>query len=247
MDRHHDSIAGMSLTYLYNDGDIFAVYKPAGMHSVQLPKGGGSSIADELLKHTPSLSQASKQSGDAGLIHRLDESTSGILLGATTRPVWDMLFQALLAGEIHKTYGLIVEGQFTGTRAITSWLGSPHRGAKKVKVYEKEPADWARALEGTTTFTARSYLLDHDATILEAVASPARRHQVRAHAAHLGFPLLGDTLYGSTRTLADMSRAPRDFFLHAQQVNFTHPLTNEKIEIMRGIEQELAPNLYVDS
>ncbi len=237
----------MSLTYLYNDGDIFAVYKPAGMHSVQLPKGGGSSIADELLKHTPSLSQASKQAGDAGLIHRLDESTSGILLGATTRSVWDMLFEALLAGEIHKTYALIVEGQFTGTRAITSWLGSPHRGAKKVKVYEREPASWARALEGATTYTARSYLLGQDATILEAVASPARRHQVRAHAAHLGFPLLGDTLYGSTRPLADMTRAPREFFLHALKVNFTHPLTKENLEIVSEIGHEFAHNLYADN
>lgn len=237
----------MPLTYLYDDGDIFAVYKPAGMHSVQLPKGGGSSIADELLKHSPLLSQASKQSGDAGLIHRLDESTSGILIGATTRSVWDKLFEELLAGGFHKTYALIVDGEFTGTRAITSWLGSPHRGAKKVKVYEREPAAWARALEGTTTYTARRYLSHRDATIVEAVASPARRHQVRAHAAHLGFPLVGDALYGSTRTLADMTRAPREFFLHALKVNFTHPLTNARIEIVSEIEEELAPNFYADS
>jgi 23S rRNA pseudouridine1911/1915/1917 synthase len=247
MDRHHDSIALMALTYLYDDGDIFAVYKPAGMHSVQLPKGGGNSVADELLLTEPELSKVSKQPGDAGLIHRLDESTSGILVGATTRPVWDKLFEALLAGAIHKTYALIVEGEFTETRAITSWLGSPHRGAKKVKVYESEPASWARALKGTTTYTARSYLLGHAATILEAVASPARRHQVRAHAAHLGFPLLGDTLYGSTRTLADMTREPREFFLHALKVNFTHPLTKADIEIVSEIGHELAHNLYADS
>ena len=232
----------MALTYIYNDGNIFAVYKPAGIHSVQLPKGGGNSVADELLQNNPSLSQASKQPGDAGLLHRLDESTSGILLGATSRPVWDMLFEGLLAGTIHKTYALIVEGQFTGTRTITSWVGSPHRGAKKVKVYEKEPPDWARALEGTSTYSSHRYVTDRDATIVEAEASPARRHQVRAHAAHLGFPLVGDTLYGSTRTLADMTRAPREFFLHAMKVSFTHPLTTEKIEIVSELEHELTPH-----
>jgi len=233
----------MPLTYLYNDGDIFAVYKPAGIHSVRLPAGGGNSVADELLQANPKLSEASKQPGDAGLIHRLDESTSGILLGATSRPVWDKLFEELLAGTIHKTYALIVEGQFTGTHTITSWLGSPHRGAKKVKVYEKEPPDWARALEGTTTYSARRYLGARDATIVEAQASPARRHQVRAHAAHLGFPLVGDGMYGSTRALANISRTPREFFLHAMKVNFTHPLTNENIDIVSNLEDELAPHL----
>jgi 23S rRNA pseudouridine1911/1915/1917 synthase len=233
----------MSLTYLYNDGDIFAVYKPAGMHSVQLPKGGGRAVADELLNAHPSLSQASKQPGDAGLIHRLDENTSGVLIGATTRETWEKLFEGLLAGAVHKTYALIVEGHFTGSSAITSWLGSPHRGAKKVKVYEKQPAEWARALEGTTRYSSQRYLSDHNATIALAVASPARRHQVRAHAAHLGFPLVGDSLYGSKRALTDMTPEPREFFLHALKVTFRHPLTHEEVEIASDLERELAQNL----
>jgi 23S rRNA pseudouridine1911/1915/1917 synthase len=233
----------MSLTYLYNDGDIFAVYKPAGMHSVQLPKGGGASIADALLQANPSLSKASKQPGDAGLIHRLDESTSGVLVGASTRSVWDRLFEELLAGRIHKTYALIVEGEFAGTRTITSWLGSPHRGAKKVKVYETKPPEWSRALEGTTTYSAQRFISGQNATLALAVASPARRHQVRAHAAHLGFPLIGDTLYGSTRSMNDMTLGPREFFLHALKVSFRHPITHEEVEIVSNLEGELGPNM----
>lgn len=230
----------MPLTYLYNDGDIFAVYKPTGTHSVQLPKGGGTSVADELLQTNRSLSQASKQPGDAGLINRLDEGTSGVLLGATTRAVWDALYELLLAGDIHKTYALIVEGECSGSHTITSWIGSPHRGAKKMKVYEKQPPDWARALEGTTTYSAQRYLAHCDATIVHAVASPARRHQVRAHAAHLGFPLVGDTLYGSNKPLTNLTRSPREFFLHAMKVRFSHPLTKQDIEIISDPATELS-------
>ena len=156
----------MPLTFLYNDPDIFAVYKPAGIHSVRLPTGGGASIADELLKACPELALSSKSPGDAGLIHRLDEGTSGVLLGAKRRDVWEKLFDQAMAGEVQKTYALLVEGRFESARTISSFIGSPHRGAKKVKVYEKQPPDWARALSGTTTFTPTSFIERHNVTIL---------------------------------------------------------------------------------
>lgn len=230
----------MPLTYLYNDGDIFAVYKPSGIHSVKLPKGGGASIADELLSANPALIESSKNPGDAGLINRLDVDTSGILLGATTRCTWEALYALALSGEIHKTYAALVEGEVKETLSITSYIGSPNRGAKKVKVYEQEPAAWARALEGTTTYTAHSYLQELDASLVLVSASPARRHQVRAHAAHLGHPLVGDSLYGSTRALMPITPDARSFFLHASALSFIHPCSGRQISIESQFEQELS-------
>lgn len=230
----------MPLTYLYNDGDIFAVYKPAGLHSVQLPKGGGSSVADELLKANPLLQESSRTPGDAGLINRLDEETSGILLGATKRSTWQKLFSLSMEGKVSKTYVALLEGEFTGTQTITSFIGTPNRGAKKVKVYEKEPPAWARALEGTTTYTAHHYVPSLDATLVYAAASPARRHQVRAHASHLGHPLLGDTLYGAARPFPTISPTHREFFLHAAKMSFVHPLSGEAVAIECPFERELS-------
>jgi 23S rRNA pseudouridine1911/1915/1917 synthase len=221
----------MPLSYLYNDGEIFAVYKPPGVHSVRLPSGGGESVADELLALHPGLSLSSKNPGDAGLVHRLDRDTSGVLLGATTRPVWEKLFEGVMNGAVEKSYVLLVEGEFSRDQTLSSFIGSPNRGAKKMKVYESAPPDWARALYGTTSYRTLSYFPNHDASLLIASASPARRHQVRLHAGHLGHPLLGDALYGSKRSLP-LERGPaREFFLHAASVSFAHPNTGQRIVI----------------
>jgi 23S rRNA-/tRNA-specific pseudouridylate synthase len=230
----------MALKFLFDDGDIFAVYKPAGAHSVQLRKGGGWSIADELLRENPSLGKASDKPGDAGLVNRLDEETSGILLGATSRSVWEKLYRQALNGEVHKKYAALAEGRSTKEFAITSFIGSPHRGASKMKVYEKRPPSWARALEGTTKYSPHLYIPLHAVTILLASASPARRHQVRAHAAHLGVPLVGDSLYGSTRPLPPIIKSSRIFFLHAYKVSFTHPIFGKEIVVESPFEDELA-------
>lgn len=229
----------MALTYLYKDGDIFAVYKPAGAHSVQLRMGGGWSIADDLLRENPSLAQASEKSGDAGLVNRLDEETSGILLGATSRSIWQKLFEQALRGDVHKKYAMLVDGKVAKDFSITSFIGSPHRGAKKVKVYEKPPPSWARALKGTTSYKPHLYIPLHNSTILVANASPARRHQVRAHAAHLGVPLSGDSLYGSTKPLPPIVKSSRRFFLHAYEVSFLHPITGKEVVITSPFEDEL--------
>lgn len=229
----------MPLSYLYNDGEIFAVYKPPGVHSVQLHSGGGESIADELLALNPSLSVSGRSPGDAGLVHRLDRETSGILLGATARPVWEKLFEQVLNGSVEKSYALLVEGKFARDQEISSFIGSPHRGAKKMKVYECTPPDWTRALHGTTLYRLVSYIPSQDASLLMATASPARRHQVRLHAAHLGHPLVGDMLYGSKRSLT-ITRGPvREFFLHATSVSFAHPSSGARVVVESPCEVPL--------
>ena len=93
----------MSLSLLYNDDYLFAAYKPAGLHTVRLPRAGGASLADLLLAEYPSLANVAPRSGDAGLIHRLDRETSGIVLGAKSRLVWETLFENLLSGATTKS------------------------------------------------------------------------------------------------------------------------------------------------
>jgi 23S rRNA pseudouridine1911/1915/1917 synthase len=219
------------LEFLYNDDSIFAVYKPAGIHSVRLPSGGGRSLADILCEQHPELEHAAPSPLDGGLVQRLDLETSGLLLGAKTPEVWQALYDALLAGKIEKSYVALVAGRVSDDISITSFLGSPHRGAQKVKIYEKEPAKKARALEGTTTFSPLQFIAEKNISVVKAVASPARRHQIRAHAAHLGHPLVGDALYGSTETLGPLSSSPRAFFLHAWELSFVHPISGRLMQI----------------
>lgn len=236
----------MSLTLLYNDDCVFAAYKPAGLHTVQLRSGGGASLADLLLTHYPDLAQASPASGDAGLIQRLDRETSGIVLGAKSREVWQKLFEELLAGSIQKTYVALVEGHCTTRRTFSSFIGSPHRGAAKVRVYENEPPKSARALPGTTVFSPLSFNPVINCSLVEAVASPARRHQVRAHAAYVGHPLVGDALYGARSSPSGLCVTQREFFLHACTITFQHPTTGQSMTLESPYLHELSDRALKD-
>jgi len=168
------------------------------------------------------------------------EASSGVLLGAKNRATWELLFNALLHGEIKKRYVALVEGVLSEGTTFSSYIGTPHRGARKVKVYEKEPAKSARALLGTTVFSPLEKPHPTGISLVVAEASPARRHQVRAHAAYLNHPLVGDALYGSTSSLAGMTRQTREFFLHAWEVRFVHPRTGAEVVVVSEYAAELS-------
>ncbi len=238
------------LTFFYNDDDIFAVYKPAGLHSVKIHSEGGHSLADELLEYEPLLAQASRSPLDGGLVQRLDCSTSGVLLGAKNRQMWDALYSALSNGEVSKSYVALIEGKLLAETSVSTYIGSPHRGAKRMKIYSRPPSPPVRALPGTTIFTPIEYLAPFDITVTRASASPARRHQVRAHAAHIGHPLVGDLLYGSRRSVGALCAAgsyavPRTFFLHASHLSFKHPRAGELINIESDFRAELSARARV--
>lgn len=234
------------LAFLYNDDDIFAVYKPAGMHSVKIPNEGGHSLADDLLEYDPQLAHASRSALDGGLVQRLDFGTSGVLLGAKTRQMWDALYGALSAGKVNKSYVALIEGRLDDQVTVSTFIGSPHRGAKKMKVYSLPPSPPVRALPGTTVFNPLQYLGPFDITVTQAVASPARRHQVRAHAAHIDHPLVGDLLYGSRRSVGALCAVPREFFLHAWRLEFKHPKTGQQIKLESDYKPELSARAGVE-
>jgi 23S rRNA pseudouridine1911/1915/1917 synthase len=225
-----------TLQFLHEDSDLFVVYKPAGLHSVRIPEGGGASLADLLLAHTPALNNVSRNVGDAGLVQRLDQETSGVLIGAKSRATWEKLFAALLKGEVQKHYIALVEGQVAKRFEFTSYLGSPHRGAKKVRIYGTPPSPPTRALQGTTVVLPVSFNEKARQSIVRVGASPARRHQVRAHLSHCGHPLVGDSLYGAKSSFTNT----RQFFLHAERVSFIHPTTGERLEISSSYTDELS-------
>jgi 23S rRNA pseudouridine1911/1915/1917 synthase len=227
--------------FLYTDDDLFAVYKPSGIHSVKIPEEGGHSLADELIAFDPKLSLASRSNLDGGLVQRLDFGTSGVLLGAKNRATWNALYQSLSEGQIEKNYVALVEGEISDSAIVSTLIGSPNRGAKKMRIYSSAPTPPVRALPGTTTFKPIKYLPQFKMTLVQAEASPARRHQIRAHAAHLGHPLIGDLLYGSSRSIGALCNTQRDFFLHAWRLKFKHPKSGEIIQVESDFKVELSP------
>lgn len=230
-----ESIAGYDdivdpVDFIYDDGTFFALNKPAGIHSVSI-EGGGYSLADRLLEIDPALAHVAPRPGDAGLVQRLDLETSGVILGARTREAWDQLHSLLTNGKVEKRYIALLDGTPPRDMECSTFLGTPQRHSKKVKVYEKHVPQKVRALFGTSVFKLIISHPHQSVSLVEISASPARRHQVRAQAAHLGFPLTGDRLYGSSGLLGEIAVHEREFFLHAWTIEFTHPLRNEVLKI----------------
>ena len=220
---------------VFEDEHLLVINKPSGWHSSIVGDSRENTIAGLLLEKYPGIAEASLKPEDAGLVNRLDFPTSGALLAAKNRKVWEKLREQLLAGEIEKSYLALVEGLFPETPVTAqSFLGNPNRNAKKIRVYHKDPGPKARALPARTEFRLIRQLLDQQASLIRATAHVARRHQIRAHAADLGYPLVGDALYGSNRLFSSIcpkaNPAP-EFFLHAGTLKLQHPATGKLLEL----------------
>ena len=214
---------------IYEDEAVFVVNKPPGMHSVALKGAGGDSLAGWLLERWPELSQAAPRPGDAGLVSRLDHMTSGLLLGARTRLFWDSLRSPQSAQAVRKVYYTLLDGHFENTRRICTYIGSPYRRSHKIRVYEKDPGKKAHALPAESLFVPAGYAAHEDVSLVRVEVVQARRHQIRAHAGYVDYPLLGDSQYGSERSLERVLTAHLvppacpEFFLHSRTLAFVHP------------------------
>ncbi len=211
---------------LYEDSRCFVLDKPAGLHSVGLAGEGSENLAAMLAQIDKALMSASEKPEDAGLAQRLDRDTSGVILGAKDRAAWKELRSAIQAGQLEKSYLIVAEGKFPLEAVADTFIGSPNRGARKVRIYRDAPAKSQRALPAHTSFERIAYDEARDISLVRAFAPTARRHQVRAHAAFLKHPLLGDALYGSRRTtreaLPKIEGLPA-FLLHAEALTFRSP------------------------
>ena len=233
----------MTLQFCHEDQFILVINKPSCIHSVMLPEelhseSSKESIAKLLLEHYPEQADVSSKTEDAGLVNRLDYETSGLLLAARTKEVWIQLRSDLLAESIHKSYMALLDGELKDEIVINSYIGTPNRRAKKVKVYEKEPKKKERALPAKTRFTPVQYSSERNCTLVRAVAHSAKRHQIRAHAAHIGHPLCGDTLYGGSSGSSDQ------FYLHAEKIKFLHPITNELLDMSAPTPEQLVSTCF---
>lgn len=210
---------------LYEDSHCFVLDKPSEMHSVAARAGVARSLAARLIEAEPGLAWVSEKEGDAGLVQRLDYETSGVILGAKDRAAWQYFRNLLQTGKIQKSYLILTEGKFPSELAMNNFIGGQYRRSKKVQVYTRKRE---RTLAAFTNFVSVEYWNSSDISLVRAFAPTARRHQVRAHAASAGHPLVGDTLYGSRRQLQEVLSSNRpdtlpQFFLQAESIQFTPP------------------------
>jgi 23S rRNA pseudouridine1911/1915/1917 synthase len=176
--------------------DVVVVRKPAGQATAPVREGESDTLANGLVARYPEMASVGYSPREPGILHRLDNDTSGLVVAARRREAFEHLLQALRSGQLHKRYVLICAQHGLADTGIIEIPLCPH------------PRDRRRVLACTVLrdqlrFKARpastSYrVLSRGArwALVEATASRAARHQIRAHFACIGHPLAGDGLYG---------------------------------------------------
>lgn len=221
----------LDVAVLYADDDLLAVSKPAGVACHPLRPRELGTVANGLVARYPELCQAGEVGREAGLIHRLDVDTSGALVFARRPEAFRHLVEQLRGGSAHKTYLALVEGD---TRKMPERLDFPLLPRRKRVVALTSPTDArrAKALPAATWVTPLRAL--KGCTLVEAKIHAGRRHQIRAHLAAAGHPIIGDELYGGL--LTSLGRP----FLHAQRIELISPSRGTGLTIEAPLPPELA-------
>jgi 23S rRNA pseudouridine1911/1915/1917 synthase len=230
------------LEILYEDEDVIAVNKPAGM---TVHAGAGNprgTLVNALLGRGLSLSQ-SQDLLRPGIVHRLDKETSGVILVAKNDAAHAKLGEAFRRRAVKKTYIALVQGLLPATSGrIELAIGrDPKRRTRMAAVRKTRPGATLRtAREARTDWRALASI--DSTTLVEVQLHTGRTHQIRVHFSALKHPVVGDTLYGAASQL----RAGRIVFpplgrnfLHAARLGFAHPRTGEWVVLRAPLPSEL--------
>jgi len=212
------------LDVVYEDESVLVIDKPAGM--VVHPGAGNpdGTLQNALLDHAPELRRVPR----AGIVHRLDKDTTGLLVVARTPEAHTRMVAALQAREMHREYDAIVIGRVIAGGTLEAPIG-------------RHPVDRVRMAvrrggrPAVTHYRVRERYRAH--TRLRVWLETGRTHQIRVHLAHAGHPVLGDPVYGGRLRLpagagAELAGALRAFrrqALHAARLALAHPATGELV------------------
>ena len=216
----------IALDIVHEDEHILVINKPAGL--VVHPAAGNwdGTLLNAVLHHAPQLQEVPR----AGIVHRLDKDTSGLLVVAKTIPVQTALVRQLQARSVKREYRALVWGQIWRNGRVNEPVGRhPHSRTRMAVVRGGKPA--VTHYEVLERFAVHTYL--------RCMLETGRTHQIRVHMQHLKAPLVGDPVYGMRGILPlramtqALSEAVQNFgrqALHAVRLGLLHPATGEAME-----------------
>lgn len=188
--------AGAPLDVRFESEHVLVVSKPAGQATAPLRTDETGTLANALLGHFPELAGIGYSLREPGLVHRLDTDTSGVVVVARTREGFEELKMALKAEEIKKKYQLLCEGRNLPDTGVIAYPLANHPKDQKRVLACVHPRDVARNAPRPASTEYRVVARQGDLALVEVTVHRALRHQIRAHFAALGHPLVGDILYG---------------------------------------------------
>lgn len=197
------------LEVLVETEDFVIVNKPSGLPSHPLRQEETHTLAGALVARYPEMRGVGYRKREPGILHRLDTDTSGVMLAARHSHAFEDLRDRLRAGEIEKRYLARCHGEVDAPRVIDLPIANDPRDHRRVRACV-DPREIRRLGARPARTEVLSSRPAAHGSLVEVRANHARRHQVRAHLAAIGHPLLGDTLYGGPSL-----KAPSHHLLHA--------------------------------
>lgn len=218
----HYKAQNIPLNIVYEDDDILVINKPAGL--VVHPGAGNpdGTLLNALLHHCPEQDKLPR----AGIVHRLDKDTTGLMVVAKSIPAQTNLVESLQAREITREYEAIANGVMTAGGVVDAAIGrhSTKRTHMAVTISGRPSVTHYRVIEKFRLHTRLRLRLE-----------TGRTHQIRVHMAHIAHPLVGDPVYGgrprppkgASVELRDLIRGFKRQALHAAMLSLYHPITGE--------------------
>ncbi|TPG11303.1 23S rRNA pseudouridine(1911/1915/1917) synthase RluD [Rhodanobacter glycinis] len=216
----------IALDIVHEDEHLLVLNKSSGL--VVHPGAGNpaGTLLNALLHHDPKLAELPR----AGIVHRLDKDTSGLMVVAKTLPAYTALVDLLSRHEVERQYEAVVLGTMVAGGTVDEPIGRSMGDRLRQAVRDEE--DGKRAV---THYRLRERFRAH--SLLQCQLETGRTHQIRVHLAHIGHPLIGDPLYGgglklpkgASAELITMLRGFRRQALHAEKLSFIHPVSGEAL------------------
>ena len=218
----------IALDIRYEDADLLVINKPAGL--VVHPGAGqaAGTLQNALLHFDAKLSEIPR----AGIVHRLDKDTSGVMVVARSLRAHTALVAKLQAREVHRQYEAVVVGPMIAGASVDAPIGRHPRYRLRQAV-----VDGPTSKPAVTHYRVRERFRSH--TLVECRLETGRTHQIRVHMAHIKHPLVGDAAYGqglklpkgATPELTEVLRAFKRQALHAEKLEFEHPVGGALVSV----------------
>jgi 23S rRNA pseudouridine1911/1915/1917 synthase len=231
-----------AITVIYEDEDIIVLNKPSGVIVNKADTTKNEFTVQDWLEERFKNKFVSEEEHDfyqrAGIVHRIDKETSGILLVARNKESFENLQAQFKDRKVEKAYVALAHGRI-----------EPAEGEISVPVGR---LPWNRTRfgvlaggkEAVTKYKVTTYYKSpvkdkEELTLLELYPKTGRTHQIRVHLKYINHPIFGDELYAGRKTARDDRKILPRFFLHAKKISFFHPKTGERVDFESQLPQEL--------
>ena len=231
------------LSVIYEDGDLLVIDKAPGMVVHPAPGHFTGTLVNALLHHCPDLSGIGGVARP-GIVHRLDQDTSGLLVVAKSQKAMDGLVRAFASHEhVAKTYLAVCHGSpRLASGRIENLIGRHPVDRKKMAIVEKNGklaiTNWEK-ISGAEVGESGGGGRGNPISVIRCRIETGRTHQIRVHMASLGCPVIGDRVYGKPALDRRLDPVPARQMLHAWRLELRHPVTNGRMSFEAPVPADM--------